>query len=154
MTARKVLLMAEGCSLHKESLMCAVNLCKRTSATLLVVNVVDCPKEHTYWVDVHRRLVRERLEEAARNIDPLLDEARAQGVAVELVRQVGQMDAVLKELAASSANPLVAVAGQIEPETGVPDAAAQSACAASLRRLVERIEALFGCPFVAVKARK
>ncbi len=151
MAAQKVLLLAEGTALARESLMCAVNLCQRTSASLLVVNAVDCPRDHTYWIEVHRRLVNERLEEAARNIDPLLKEARAQGVAVELVRQAGRMEALLRGVAEGLEGGLLAViAGNPEP----PKAASPTFCSEPFRRLSENIQALFGCPLVAVRAKR
>jgi hypothetical protein len=152
MAARKVLLVAEGTLLARESLMCAVNLCQRTSADLLVLNVVACPKEHTYWLEVQRRLERERLEEAARNIDPLIAEAREEGVRVELVRQVGDMDAALAELARREAGMLAVIVGQAEPATA--RATAPRLARQPVRGLFERLEGLFGCPFVTVKARK
>jgi nucleotide-binding universal stress UspA family protein len=149
---RKVLLVAEGTVLSKESLMCAVNLCKRTSAALLVVNVVDCPREHTYWADVHKRLVRERLDEAARNIDPLLEAARAQGIEVELVREAGDPDALLARLARSEGSMLAALVSRETPapvRAGIPHSYADP-----IRQLFERLQGLFGCPLVEVKARK
>lgn len=148
--ARKVLLVAEGTTLSKESLLCALNLCQRTCSELVVLNVVACPREHTYWADVHRRLVRERLAEAARRIDPLLEEARAQGVALTLVRREGDTESALSELARSQGG-LVAV---VATEPAASPSASRARCAAPLRRAVERIQALFGCPLVAVKARK
>ena len=153
MLARKVLLVVEGTQLNRESLMCALHLCQRTSAELLVLNVVACPQEHTYWADVHRRLVSERLSEAARRIDPLLDEVRAQGVAVELVRQAGDTEAVLGQLAQDRGG-LVAVVASQPPSPARARSAARQACAGPVRRQVARIETLFGCPLVAVKARK
>jgi len=152
MAARKVLLVAEGTTLSRESLMCAVNLCLRTKATLLVLNAVPCPREHTYWMDVQRRLERDRLEEATRNIDPLLADVRSQGVEVELVRQVGETGAMLAGLAKSEGGMLAVIAGQPEPAKARANTSALRA--EPVRRLFERIQALFGCPFVAVKARK
>lgn len=148
--AKKVLLLVEGTRLSRDSLLCAVSLCRRTSASLLVLNTVPCSPRHTYWVDVRRRLERELTDEAARHIDPLLEEARRQGIEVECRRQVGEAEGLLADLAAQEGTMLAVVAGETEPA----HVRAASPAAHPVQRLFQRIQTLFGCPLVAVKARK